>query len=122
LSIAARPQNGMTARTETVKFIFDREDWSLYLGNTKKWDIHYRFVRDNLAPDYSHKLFNAREYESEERRYVMGSISRYLDGGFWAMEIAPSDNMSAALLEKAYQQLVKAVYFGRELRFRPQSP
>lgn len=122
LSLAARPETGVTARTETVKFIFDRETGKLYLGNTKKWDIHYRFVRDNIDPDYPHKLFNAREYESEDRRFVMGSVTRYLDGGIWAMEIAPSDNMSAALLEKAYQNLVRAVYFGKDLRFRPQSP
>tara|TARA_R110002124_G_scaffold52685_5_gene151432 strand:- start:2108 stop:4054 length:1947 start_codon:yes stop_codon:yes gene_type:complete len=122
LSIAARPKTSMAARTETIKFIFTRDSWKLYLTNTKKWDIHYRFVRANIDPEYPHKLFNSREYESPDRRYIMGSISHYLDGDFWAMEIAPSDNMSAAFIEKAYHSLVKRTYFGKKMRFHPQSP
>jgi len=122
LSIAARPKSSMAARTETIKFIFDRESWKPYLTNTKKWDIHYRFIHANIDPEYPHKLFNTREYESPDRRYVMGSISHYLDGDFWAMEIAPSDNMSAAMIKKAYHSLVDLTYFGKEMRFHPQSP
>ncbi|TNE28837.1 MAG: hypothetical protein EP349_07420, partial [Alphaproteobacteria bacterium] len=122
LSIAARPKTSMAARTETIKFIFDRENWKLYLTNTKKWDIHYRFIHANVDPAYKHKLFNSIEYESPDRHYVMGSISHYLDGDFWAMEIAPSDNMSADLIEKAYHSLVKVTYFGKKMRFHPQSP
>jgi len=120
-SIAHRPITHRVSRAEVIKFIIIRKDMSLYLVNTKKWDIHYNFVRDNLNANYNHKAFNAREYAANDRHYIMGSLVHYLDGDIWVMEIAPSDTMSVDMIKTAHKKISQAISVTDKIYFRSQS-
>lgn len=122
-SLAARPDSQAFARTEVVKFVIDtRGRWKTYLTNTRAWRIHYDFTEALVVPGYDHYRFNETEYRSPDRRFYMGSLVRYIDADGWALEIVPGDTMTAERIAKVYEHLKAAVFFGDEMRFRPQSP
>jgi len=120
--VMAQPQSFTTSRTEIVKFLIDREDgWRPYFIDTNKWDIHYYFARDVLAPEYPHALFNKKEYRTPERRFIMGSLVHYLDSDRWAMEIIAGDAMSVDMLKRTYTILKHNTYFGKKIAWLPKS-
>jgi len=120
--VAAAPKSHVAARAEIVKFIWDLTSGQMYFTNARRWPIHYDFVSRFVAPDYPHELFNKREYRTDERRFVMGSLVHYRDAAVWALETLPGDNMSAQMLRDSFNRVVGSVFFGEELKFRPQSP
>lgn len=121
-SVADAPTSHTVAHAQIVKFVIDREDGGrLYLVNTRRWPIHYYFVRDRLQPHYPHAAFNEKEYGAPDRRYIMGSVVRYMDSGQWTLETIPGDTMDSAMLMQAYDTIRAAVFFGDQLKFRPQS-
>jgi hypothetical protein len=81
------PSHG--ARTETVKFVIDlqRGDKTYFL-DTRKWEVHFDFVRRFPDPCADFKRFNTREYTQEDRRFVLGSLMHYLDGDHWTVELS----------------------------------
>jgi hypothetical protein len=124
--LAARPSDTTFARTEVVKFLIDVEDGDrIYFVNTRRWEIHYDFARDRLSPPgremESHAVFNVREYRSDDRRFVCGSIVHYLDPNLWTFEMIAGDNLAGERVVRAFEQVKDAVFFGEELRYRPLS-
>jgi len=125
-SIAARPDNAVFARTEVIKVIIDLADSRhLYLTNARRFPIHYYFARDRLSsperPVEDHAAFNVREYRREDRRFVLGSIVRYLDPDIWTFEMIAGDDLAGPRVLEAFEQVRAAVYFGDRLRYRPLS-
>lgn len=124
--LAHQPNSHVSARTEIVKFVFDRgeekaEDWKLYLTNTNLWKTHYYFVRDRITQEQTHQEFNDTQYREDDRRFVMGSLVHYIDSDLWTLEVIPGDTMSIDMLKKAFLNIQDKVFFGNDLRFHPQS-
>jgi hypothetical protein len=124
--LAARPDSVVFARTEVVKFLIDLEDErKLYFPQTARWDIHYDFARQFLHSDErpveSHAAFNVREYRTPGRRFVCGSVVRYLDADVWTFEILAGDNLEGERVLRAFEQVRDAVFFGDQLKYRPLS-
>ncbi|MBX3269134.1 MAG: hypothetical protein KF729_02665 [Sandaracinaceae bacterium] len=126
--LAARPENHVVARTEVVKFVIDLGDARrLWLFDTERWDTHYYFVRDHLAPaqyrglsEYeAHGRFNRVEYRSPDRRFVCGSLVHYLDADQWTFEMIAGDQLEGPEVLRALEQLQAATFFGERLRYRP---
>jgi hypothetical protein len=124
--LAARPDAVVFARTEVVKFMIDLEDEDkIYFPQTARWEIHYDFARQFLhsaeRPVESHAAFNVREYRTPGRRFVCGSVVRYLDSNVWTFEMLAGDDLAGDRVLRAFEQIKGAVYFGADLRYRPLS-
>lgn len=122
--LRARPPGQAVARTEVVKFLIDlHEDRRVYFVNTQRWPVHYDFAATHLSrptdPVLRHALFNFTEYRDPTRRFVCGSLVHYLDADVWAMELLTGDNLAGRRVQRAFEQLQRAVYFGDALRYRP---
>lgn len=126
--LAARPENHTVAGTEVVKFLIDlAHDEQIWFTDTERWDIHYRFARDVLssaehpvAPGYEgHERFNIEQYRRPDRRFVLGSLVRYLDSDLWTMEMVAGDTLEGERVLRAFERVRGAVYFGEQLRYRP---
>jgi hypothetical protein len=80
-SLAARRERDNAAHTDTVKVVIDLSAEQIYFLQTRRWEIHYFFIRRFLGrPGLSiadAEAFWQREYLSNERRFVQGSIVRY---------------------------------------------
>ncbi len=128
--LAARPENQVVARTEVVKFVIDlRDERRLWFFDTTRWDIHYYFTRDHLAPEEyrglsnydAHRRFNQVEYRSPDRRFICGSLVHYLDADVWTFEMIAGDALDGERVLGAFQQVQAATFFGERLRYRPVS-
>lgn len=118
------------ARTRSVSVVVDRQDGGrVYFLNTARWWLHFDFVFYVLEghapgdPTYStaHAQFNALNYRSENRRYLLGKIVQYLDQDRLVFSLAAGDRASAALIAEGFDAARTRLYDGDALLFRPVS-
>jgi pyruvate, water dikinase len=127
LALASEPLDSSIPGARAAKFIVDTLDRdNVYFQNSKKYQIHYQFASAHLSGNGkpvvpSLSIFNQTEYYSNARRFVLGSITYYEGAQVWALELAPYDTASQALLERAYRAVAKAAFFGPGLYFHPTS-
>ena len=127
LALASAPIDASIPGARSVKTVLDRADGdALYFQNSSKFPIHYAFASTHLSgggkpivPDLA--SFNASEYLSPSRRFVLGAVTQYHLAGKYTYELAPYDNAPAAMIALAYEAIEEASYFGAELYFHPTS-
>ena len=100
----------------------------LYFQNTEKFAIHYQFAKayldemSALRSVGSISDFNPVYTEPEAtRRFLLGSVTHYEEPNVWALEIAPYDTSTPAMVEKLYRAVRDASFYGPVLRFHPTS-
>ncbi|MFO0561980.1 MAG: PEP/pyruvate-binding domain-containing protein [Polyangiales bacterium] len=122
-ALAARRERDNAAHTDTVKVVIDLSDGQIYFLQTRRWEIHYFFIRRFLGrpglPIANAEAFWQREYLSNERRFVQGSIVRYRDQNVWAFELIAQDVYDTERSIQAFERVRDRLYFGREMRFHP---
>ena len=119
----ARPGHHTVARTETVKFVIDLHSGEkTYFLDTRKWEVHFDFVRRFLDPYADYNRFNIREYTHDDRRFVLGSLMHYLDGDHWTVELSGGDTLSADRIAWMVDHVAARVGCVSGLKFRAVSP
>jgi len=122
--LAAEPLDTTIAGVVSVKTLVDQLDSDkVYFQNSDKYQTHWEFAQEHVpaATRLEHSSFNQIEYYSSERHFLLGAIKYYRGPGTWVYEIAPYDNSSAEIIEKAYQIVAQNCYPGNTLAFRPTS-
>lgn len=101
---------------------------ALYFQNTEKFAIHYEFAKayldemSALRSVGSLSDFNPVYTEPEAtRRFLLGAVTHYEGANVWALEIAPYDTSTPAMVEKLYRAVRDASFYGPVLRFHPTS-
>jgi pyruvate, water dikinase len=125
--LASAPMDSSLPGARSVKTVIDQmygDD--LYFQNSSEFQIHYDFASANLWGDDrqivgSLQDFNQENYTHPQRRFLLGAVTYYDGPGTFVYEIAPYDNSSAAMIEKAYNTIKDAAYFGGALYFHPTS-
>lgn len=125
--LAADPLDASIPGAQSSKTVIDRvDDGALYFTNSELYPLHYDFASEFLSgnglpivPDLG--TFNATEYYSPDRRFVLGAITWYEEPGVWVYEIAPYDTASAEIIADAYRKIADNAYFGEDLYFHPTS-
>lgn len=125
--LASLPFDSALPGATSMKVILDRLDGdALWLQNTKKFDIHFKFASTHLSGqgkpivgDLS--TFNATEYFSPDRRFVLGAITYYSGPDKWTLELSPYDTASAEMIATLFDKAKHATYFGPKLAFHPTS-
>lgn len=126
-ALASVPMDASIPGAASLKTVMDLEDAeNLYFINSKKFKVHYDFISDQLNQSGKPAIpklsdFNKTEYYSVNRRFLLGAITRYAGPGILAYEIAPYDNASASMINKAIQKIIAACYCGDSLYFHPTS-
>jgi len=99
----------------------------LYFQNSQRYQIHYQFASTHLGSENGLPLiealseFNKTEYSTPFRRFILGAVSYYEAPNVWALEIAPYDTASAAMIVKLYEKVKSNAFFGSQLVFHPTS-
>jgi hypothetical protein len=126
--LATEPLDSSIPGAMSVKTLVDQADSNnVYFQNSKKYQIHWDFAHASLSGDGKPVVpdelseFNKTEYYSSGRRFLLGAIKYYEGPKVWAYEIAPYDNSSAEMVEKAYRAIAKSGYFGQTLSFHSTS-
>jgi hypothetical protein len=126
-ALASVPVDASLPGARSVKVVLDQAGTeTLYFQNSQKYQIHYEFVSEHLSggdlplvPTLS--SFNASEYYTPDRRFILGAVSHYEGPDVWALELAPYDTATPAMIEKLYAQVKASAYFGPGLVFHPTS-
>jgi hypothetical protein len=125
--LASEPPDSSIPGARSVKTVLDRADSNaLYFQNSQRYPIHWDFASANLSgrglPIVGGlQEFNAVEYYSPDRRFVLGAVTYYEGPQVWAYEISPYDTASAEMIELSYLAIQEHAFFGKELRFHPTS-
>ena len=127
LALSSRPIDANLPGARSVKVVLDQLDSDhLYFQNSQRYAIHYEFASANLSgkdlpvvPDLS--TFNTVEYYRPDRRFVLASVTYYEGPKAWALELAPYDTASTAMIEKLYAAVKESAFFGPALGFHPTS-
>lgn len=125
--LGSAPLDASIPGARSAKTIVDRTDGDrLYFINSQKYPIHYDFASAHLSgdglpfvPDLGQ--FNAVEYYSPDRRFLLGAVTWYEGPQVWAYEIAPYDTADAEFVTKAFREVAEHGYFGDSLYFHPSS-
>lgn len=126
-ALASQPLDATLPGARSTKIILDRaSNDALYFQNSVLYQIHYQFASTHLSggglPVVSSLAdFNASEYYSPERRFLLGAVTYYEGPQVWALEIAPYDTASAAMIALLHSTVKKVTYFGPALVFHPTS-
>ncbi len=127
LALASAPLDVSLPGARSVKVILDQANAdSLTFQNSVLYQIHYAFASKHLSGGAlpiigSLSEFNATEYYSPDRRFILGAVTYYEGPKQWALELAPYDTASAALIEKLYEKVKASAFFGPALAFHPTS-
>ncbi len=125
-ALAGEPLTPFFGNTDSVKWVIDLHEGNLtYFFDSARWRLHYDFCLATLdRPDDripSHSAFNQREYFSEDRRFLLGTIEHYRALDVYAIEFAAGDEITNAQIVEAYRAVARQAYFGEALKFRPVS-
>lgn len=127
-----------TAAGPSVKVIIDRwapkapeDDYPIYFINSERYGLHYDFASDpkhlNVGPQGqlpavgTLQEFNATEYTSPSRRFLLGALTYYSDADTWVYELAPNDAASAELILTAWDLVEKHSWVGLEMKLHTTS-
>ncbi len=126
-ALASQPADASIPGATSVKTVIDRvDDNRLYFMNSQRYCIHWDFASQHLSgnglpivPDMS--SFNATEYYSPDRRFLLGALSYYEGPKKWVYEISPYDTADADMIATAYRKIRDNLWIGEELAFHPTS-
>ena len=126
-ALAATPGRQVMARTEVVKVVVDLEDdMAVYFLQSRRWPIHYFFARRFLStaerPVEDHATFNILQYRRPERRFVLGTLTRYRDQDVWAFELVAGDTLDVPRTARVFEAVRRRVFFAEALRYHPVPP
>ncbi|MGC4090059.1 MAG: PEP/pyruvate-binding domain-containing protein [Polyangiaceae bacterium] len=128
-ALASLPIEAALPGARSVKVVLDLAEpngGALYLQNSQLYPIHYDFASTHLSGNGlptvgSLSDFNASEYYTPNRRFLLGALTHYEAAKAWALELAPYDTASAAQMARLYQRVREAAFFGPALVFHPTS-
>lgn len=121
-ALASAPLDASIPGARSAKTVVDRIDGRLYFQNSARYPIHWEFASAHLSGDGLPIVpmlpeFNATEYSSPSRRFLLGAVTHYEGPDIHAYEIAPYDAASAEMILEAFESIEAASYFGESMRF-----
>ncbi|HWA77307.1 MAG TPA: PEP/pyruvate-binding domain-containing protein [Polyangiaceae bacterium] len=128
-AIASQPLDASIPGARSGKVVLDlRRGNQLYFQNSARYQIHYEFVShstgvtaeqlyvgslDSFNPQYTQPL--------DQRLFLLGAVTYYEQPKVWALEIAPYDTATPAMIEQLYNAVKEKAYYGPVLKFHPTS-
>lgn len=126
-ALASEPLDSSIPGARSLKTLIDRVDGNrLYFINSHLFGIHWDFASALLSGRGLPVVpmlagFNATEYSSPSRRFLLGSLTYYEGPGVFAYELAPYDTSDPDMIATAYRAIAQNTWLGADLRFHPTS-
>jgi pyruvate phosphate dikinase-like enzyme len=126
-AMGSEPIDASIPGARSVKVILDTADSDhQYFQNSVLYKVHYDFASTHLSgkglpvvPSLAE--FNTTQYYQPDRRFVLGAVTYYDGPKVWALEMAPYDTASAAMMSKLFRSVKSHGFFGPGLKFHPTS-
>ena len=126
-ALGSEPIDASIPGARSVKVVLDTADSNhQYFQNSVLYKVHYDFTSTHLSGNGlpivpSLAEFNTSQYYQPDRRFVLGAVTFYDGPKVWALEFAPYDTASAAMMETLFRSVKSRAFFGPALMFHPTS-
>lgn len=127
-ALASVPLSTTIPGSVSAKVVFDQANGNtLYFQNSKLYQVHYEFasthlsIAQGLADVGPIATFNQTQYSSLDRRFILAAVTYYAGPKYWALEFAPYDTATPAMIEKLFRAVQQNTYFGSSLVVHPTS-
>ena len=126
-ALASQPIDASIPGARSVKVVLDTADSNhQYFQNSVLYKVHYDFASTHLSggglpvvPALAE--FNTEMYYQPDRRFVLGAVTYYEGPKVWALEFAPYDTATAAMMETLFRSVKSHAFFGPGLKLHPTS-
>jgi hypothetical protein len=126
-ALASEPIDATLPGARSTKVVLDQQSGTaLYFQNTVKYQIHYEFASTHLSGNGLPVVpalaeFNASQYYTPDRRFILGAVTYYEQPKQWTLELAPYDTATADMMATLFRAVKAAGFFGPGLAFHPTS-
>jgi hypothetical protein len=119
-----KPLSDKFSNIESVKVIYDLKRQKMYYFNSTLIRLHFDFVNNYLGYTKDLDVFNDNNYSDTEkgREFLLGNLNHIKGSDKWIFELAASDHMPIALLERFYHLIVNSTFIGKDLKFYLNNP
>lgn len=119
-----KPLSDKFSNIESVKIVYDLKRKKMYYFNSSLILLHYDFVTNYLGYDKGVEIFNNDNYSDTEkdREYLLGNLNHIKGTDKWIFELAASDHMPVALIERFYNLIVQSTFIKNDLKFYLNNP
>lgn len=116
--IASEPLYLKYGQVSSVKVIYEVSKQKMHVVPSYRFKYHYEYCMDVLGYRNDLQHFNLEAYSpNEEREYLLGNINYYQALDTYALEIGPSDRMTASNIQLFFEKLKGEVFFGERMKF-----
>ncbi|HEX3850542.1 MAG TPA: PEP/pyruvate-binding domain-containing protein, partial [Polyangiaceae bacterium] len=126
-ALASQPIDASIPGARSVKVVLDTADNDAqYFQNSVLYKVHYDFASTHLSGNGLPVVpaladFNNAEYYQPDRRFILGAVTYYEGPKVWALEFAPYDTATAAMMETLFRSVKSHAFFGPGLKLHPTS-
>ncbi|HYQ44099.1 MAG TPA: PEP/pyruvate-binding domain-containing protein [Polyangiaceae bacterium] len=126
-ALGSEPIDASIPGARSVKVIVDTADSNhQYFQNSVLYKVHYDFASTHLSGNGlpvvpSLAEFNTSQYYQPDRRFILGAVTYYDGPKTWALELAPYDTASAAMMATLFRSVKAHAFFGPGLKLHPTS-
>lgn len=114
--LASLPLDTSIPGARSAKVVYDRVTDELYVQNSNEYLLHHAFCAAHLSggdlpfvPDLGQ--FNAIEYFSPERRFILGALTYYSGPDRYVLEFSPYDTADATMASTLFDAVQTATPF-----------
>ncbi len=114
--IASLPSRSNESEVSSVKILHDWNTDLMYYTNTKKYEYHHSFARDQLGFDQGNMAFNFTQYRNNADRYLYCSNLNYfhrLDK--YVLHFVSANEIDCAQIRRIYDKIIETSYLKGKL-------
>jgi len=116
--VAHQPSKTHLSGVESVKAIFDSRKNIMYYMNSKKYNLHYTFSKEQLEYKFSHNQFTHEQYTNNSNRYLYPITINYFKGlDIYTFEFFSSDGATCEDVYKIYRKITQSSFLKEKLYF-----
>jgi len=119
-----KPLSDKFSNIESVKVIYDLRKQKMYYFNSTAIPLHFDFAVNYLNYHHDLEIFNNENYSNTEknRDFLLGNLNHIKGTDKWIFELAASDHMPIALIERFFYLVKKSTFIGENLKFYLNNP
>lgn len=116
--LAHQPSKTHLSGVQSVKAIVDNRKDKVYYINTKKYNLHYTFSKEQLGYLHTHSQFSYEQYNNNPNRYLYPiTINYFKELDIYTFEFFASDNATCEDVYKTYYKISQSSFLKDKLYF-----
>ena len=116
--LANQPSKTHLSAVESVKAIYNSRKDIMYYMNSKKYNLHYTFAKDQLAYKFSHNQFTQQQYTNNSKRYLYPiTINYFKELDIYTFEFFASDGANCKDIYNIYLKIKQSSFLKDKLYF-----